>query len=134
MAQLEFLRDVDYPSRLETYKRRIALLLNFGNEAEENARIAKEELFSYQNSFKAITGYLEPLKNHEVMAAKQADEAKQDAAFKANPKNRGAANPWTEIADSISEAKEVLSSAELHREEPRVQYRAGLLCSLDCPS
>src|SRR5262249_2767910 len=29
MSQLEFLRDVDYPARLETYKRRIALLLNF---------------------------------------------------------------------------------------------------------
>ncbi len=104
-TQLEFLRDVDYPSRLETYKRRIALLLNFGNESEENARIAKEELFGYQNSFKAITGYLEPLKNNEVMAAKQADEAKQEAAFKANSKNKNAANPWTEIADSISEEK-----------------------------
>ena len=105
MTQLEFLRDVDYPSRLETYKRRIALLLNFGNESEENARIAKEELFGYQNSFKAITGYLDPLKNNEVMAAKQADEAKQEAAFKVNPKNKDAANPWTEIADSMSEEK-----------------------------
>src|SRR5882762_8301482 len=99
MTQLEFLRDVDYPSRLETYKRRIALLLNFGNESEENARIAKEELFSYQNSFKAITGYLEPLKNSEVMAAKRADEAKQVAAFQAGAKNKNEANPWTEIAD-----------------------------------
>jgi hypothetical protein len=105
MAQLEFLRNVDYPSRLETYKRRIALLLDFGNESEENARIAKEELFGYQNSFKAITGYLEPLRNSEVMAAKQADEAKQEAAFKANSKNKDTANPWTEIADSIGEEK-----------------------------
>ena len=56
MAQLGFLRDVDYPSRLETYKRRIALLEHFSGESEENARIAKEEIFSYQNSFKAITG------------------------------------------------------------------------------
>jgi peptidase S46-like protein len=105
MSQLEFLRDVDYPARLDTYKRRIALLLNFSNESEESARIAKEELFGQQNSFKAITGYLEPLKNNEVMAAKQADEAKQEAAFKANPKNQDAANPWTEIADSIGEEK-----------------------------
>ena len=105
ITQLEFLRDIDYPSRLETYKRRIALLLTFGNESEENARIAKEELFGYQNSFKAITGYLEPLKNSEVIAAKQADEAKQEAAFKANSKNKDTANPWKEISDSISEEK-----------------------------
>ena len=105
MTQLEFLRDVDYPSRLETYKRRIALLLNFGNESEENARIAKEELFGNQNSFKAITGYLEPLKNREVMAAKLLGEAAQEAAFKANPTNKDADNPWTEIADSINEEK-----------------------------
>ena len=59
IAQLEFLRDLDYPSRLETYKRRIALLQNFSAQSDENARIAKEDLFGYQNSFKAITGYLE---------------------------------------------------------------------------
>src|SRR5215475_7307918 len=105
MSQLEFLRDVDYPSRLETYKRRIALLLNFGNESEENARVAKEELFSNQNSFKAITGYLEPLKNTDVMAAKQADEARLEAAFNANPKNKDAASPWKEIGASMAEEK-----------------------------
>jgi hypothetical protein len=105
MSQLEFLRDVDYPARLDTYKRRIALLLSFSNESEESARIAKEELFGQQNSFKAITGYLEPLKNSEVMAAKQADEAKQEAAFKADPQNKDAATPWKEIADSIGEEK-----------------------------
>src|SRR6476646_7852041 len=107
MAQLEFLLDVDYPSRLETYKRRITLLLNFGNESEENARIAKEELFSYQNSFKAISGYLEPLKDKEVMASKQAEETKVEAAFKTNPKNKGTENPWQEIADSVTEQQKL---------------------------
>jgi len=106
MAQLEFLRDVDYPARLETYKRRIALLLNFSSESEENARIAKEELFGNQNSFKAITGYLEPLKNNDVMGGKQTEEAKQEVAFKASPQNKDSINPWKEIADSIAEEKE----------------------------
>src|SRR5437868_6195199 len=74
IAQLEFLRDLDYPSRLETYKRRIALLQKFSGESEENARIAKEHLFSYQNGFKAVTGYLVPLNDRQIMATKQADE------------------------------------------------------------
>ena len=107
MSQLEFLRDLDYPSRLDSYKRRIALLLNFGAQSEENARISKEELFSYQNSFKAITGYLVPIENKEIMAGKQADEEKLQAAFKANPKNKDTADPWTEIANSMKVQREM---------------------------
>jgi len=107
MSQLEFLRDLDYPSRLESYKRRIALLLNFGAQSEENARISKEELFSYQNSFKAITGYLVPIENKEIMAGKQADEEKLQAAFKANPKNKDTADPWAEIANSMKVQREM---------------------------
>ena len=107
MAQLEFLRNVDYPSRLETYQRRIALLQNFGAESEENARIAKEHLFSYQNGFKAITGYLEPLNDKPIMAEKQAGEAKLEATFKADPKNKDAANPWSEIAESVQVQREI---------------------------
>lgn len=101
MAQLEFLRDVDYPSRLETYRRRIDLLQTFGSQSVENARISKEQLFSYQNSFKAVTGYLAGLNDHEVMTTKQADEAKLEAAFKADPANKDAANPWQEVADAV---------------------------------
>ncbi len=107
MAQLEFLRNVDYPSRLETYKRRIGLLENFGAESEENARIAKEHLFSYQNGFKAITGYLEPLNDKQIMADKQAAEEKLEATFKADPKNKDAANPWSEIAESVQVQREI---------------------------
>jgi hypothetical protein len=107
MSQLEFLREVDYPARLETYKRRIALLMNFGAQSEENARIAKEELFTYQNSFKAISGYLVPMENREIMAAKQADEASLESAFRANPKSKAAANPWPEIADSMKVQREI---------------------------
>ena len=77
MAQLEYLRDVEYPSRLETYKRRINLLKNFSSQSEENARIAKEDLFSYENSQKAITGYLSGLQD------------------------RAAPDPWQEIANAM---------------------------------
>jgi hypothetical protein len=107
ITQLKFLRDLDYPARLETYKRRIALLLNFGAQSEENARIAKEELFSYQNSFKALSGYLVPLENKAIMAGKQAEEARLEAAFRANPRNESAANPWAEIADAMKVQSEI---------------------------
>src|SRR6201981_1783048 len=107
IAQLEFLRDLDYPSRLETYKRRIALLQKFSADSEENARIAKEHLFSYQNGFKAVTGYLVPLNDSQIMATKQADEAKLQATFKAEPKNKEAPNPWDEISETVKVQREM---------------------------
>jgi hypothetical protein len=39
------------------------------------------------------------------MAAKQTEEAKQEAAFKASTQNKDSINPWKEIADSIEEEK-----------------------------
>ncbi|HET6177474.1 MAG TPA: S46 family peptidase [Candidatus Sulfotelmatobacter sp.] len=101
MAQLEFLRDVQYPSALQLYKRRIALLQEFSKQSEENDRIANRDLFGLQNSQKAITGYQSGLLDKSIMDAKAADEAKLRAAFKADPKNTGAADPWEEIAQAI---------------------------------
>lgn len=105
-AQLEFLRDLDYPARLETYQRRITLLQSFSAQSDENARIAKEDLFGYQNSFKAITGYLEGLSN-QVMASTKADEAKLEDAYQADPRNKAAANPWEEIAGTVKLQREI---------------------------
>jgi len=107
MSQMEYLRDVDYPSRLENYQRRIALLQKFGGDSEENARIAKEELFSYQNSFKAINGYLGGLKDQSIMATKQSDEEKLRASFKANPKNQSAKDPWEEISAAMKAQRDM---------------------------
>lgn len=101
MAQLEFLRDVQYPSNLKLFQRRIALLQEFSKQSEENARIAKEDIFGLQNAQKAITGYESGLLDKAIMDARAADEAKLRAAFKADPKNSGAADPWDEIAQAI---------------------------------
>jgi Peptidase S46 len=101
MAQLEFLRDVQYPAALKLFERRIALLQNFSKQSEENARIAKEEIFGLQNSQKAITGYQSGLLDKSIMDSKAADEGKLRAAFKADPKNTGVADPWEEIAQAI---------------------------------
>jgi hypothetical protein len=101
MAQLEFLRDVQYPANLKLFQRRIALLQDFSKQSEENARIAKEDIFSLQNAQKAITGYESGLLDKTIMDSKAADEAKLRAAFKADPKNSGAADPWDEIAQAM---------------------------------
>lgn len=101
MAQLEFLRDVQYPAALKLYARRIALLQNFSKDSEENARITQEDIFGLQNSQKAITGYQSGLLDKAIMEQKAADEARLHASFKADSKNAGANDPWDEIARAI---------------------------------
>ena len=107
MAQLEFLRDFQYPANLKLFARRIALLQDFSKQSEENARIAKEDIFGLQNSQKAITGYQSGLLDKSIMSAKAEDEAKLHKAFKADPKNAGAPDPWDEIAQAMQTQKTI---------------------------
>jgi hypothetical protein len=100
IAQLEFTRDVNYPSVLALLKRRITLLQDFSKQSEENARIAKEDIFGLQNSQKAITGYEAGLKDKSIWDAKAADETKLRAAYKADPKNSNTPDPWDAIAQA----------------------------------
>ncbi|HEY6372879.1 MAG TPA: S46 family peptidase [Candidatus Sulfotelmatobacter sp.] len=110
LAQLEFLRDVQYPMNLKLFQRRIALLQEFSRQSEENARIANEDIFGLQNSQKAVTGYQSGLLDKSIMDPKAADEAKLRAAFKADPKNAGAADPWDEIAQAIKVQQSIYPS------------------------
>jgi hypothetical protein len=107
MAQMEFTRDVGYPMSLASLKRRIALLQDFSKQSEENARIAKEDIFGLQNSQKAITGYDSGLLDKSIMDAKAADEAQQRAAYKADAKNAGKPDPWDEIAQAMKEQRDI---------------------------
>jgi hypothetical protein len=101
LAQMEFVRDIGYPWSLESLRRRIALLQTFSKQSEENARISKEDIFSLQNSQKALSGYQSGLLDQAIMDAKAADEAKLQASYKADPKKAGSPDPWDEIAQAM---------------------------------
>ncbi len=82
MAELEFLRDVNYPFSLKSYQRRIALHKKFAAESAEYARIAADNIFGLENSFKATTGYQAGLDDEWLMGARQAEEDELRAAAK----------------------------------------------------
>jgi hypothetical protein len=114
VSQLEFLRDLDYPSRLETYARRIALLKKFSAESPENARIAQEDIFGYENSQKAILGFEAGLKDPHVMDVKKADESKLRTSISSasSPSNSssdkaGIGDPWSAIAEAMAVDKKI---------------------------
>ena len=130
MEQLGFLRDVQYPSVLKFLGQRIALLQDFSKQSEENARIAKEEIFGLQNAQKAYTGYNAGLVDKAIMQTKAADEAKLKTAFKSDAKNSGAGDPWEEIAQAMKLQRSIYSEMtylERQRGFPRLAQIARVL-------
>jgi Peptidase S46 len=105
VAQLQFLKDVNYPVRLERYRRRIALLQKFSAESAENARIAQEDLFGLQNSQKAINGELEGLRDLTLMSRTNTAEREQEKLYLEKNPNRP--NPWKEIANAMKVEREI---------------------------
>jgi len=99
ISQLQFLKDVDYPSRLASYKQRIAMLQKFSGQSAENARIAHEEIFQLQNSQKAINGEYEGLQDTSVLSRMEAAEHEREKAYM--DKHAGEANPWQEISSAM---------------------------------
>jgi hypothetical protein len=129
MPQLEFLRDVQYPSVLKFLNQRIALLQDFSKQSEENARIAQEDIFGLQNSQKAITGYNAGLLDKSIMQSKAADETKLKASFKADAKNAGS-DPWDEIAQAMKLQQSIYNNMtylERQRGFPRLAQIARVL-------
>ncbi len=105
VAQLQFLKNVEYPSRLAVYKRRIAALQKFSAESAENARIAQEDIFSLQNSQKAINGEYEGLQDMAVMSQMNTTEREREKAYM--DEHPGEPNPWEEISNAMKVNREI---------------------------
>jgi hypothetical protein len=105
VAQLQYLKSVDYPSRLAGYKRRLAALEKFSAESPENARIAQEYFLELQNSQKAITGEYAGLQDMAVMARMDAAEREREKAYM--EKHSNVSNPWQEISNAVKVNREI---------------------------
>jgi hypothetical protein len=105
VAQLQFLKNVDYPSRLASYKQRIARLQEFSAESPENARIAQEAIFGLRNSQKAIKGEFEGLQDMSVLA--QMDKAERGHEKAYMDKHPGDPDPWEKISNAMKVNREI---------------------------
>jgi len=106
LAQLEFQREVYYPMILRELKTRIDALEAYSALNDENARVAREDLFGYENSFKALTGFESGLKDPALMAQKAQDDKALRTKVNADPKMKaeyGAA--WDNIARAYDSYK-----------------------------
>ena len=101
VAHLEFLRDRQFPSVMNTIRRREVLLKTYSDEGLENARRAEDELFGYQNSRKARLGGLAGLQDPSIMEQKQTDETALRDFVAQNPKLKSSAQAWDDVARAM---------------------------------
>ena len=99
VAQMQFSRDVSYPLILQVLGESIDKLLAFSAQSAENKRVAQDYLDSDQNSFKALTGFEQGLKDPKLMARKQDEERRLRAAIDDDPaKKKKFGKLWDEVS------------------------------------
>ncbi|GIW78564.1 MAG: hypothetical protein KatS3mg105_0371 [Gemmatales bacterium] len=100
LARLHYLRDRGFPELLKLLYRWEVVLTAWSNRDAENARRAKDFLFSVQNSRKARRGGLAGLLDPEIMARKTKEERELQKQMAKDPKLRDALKAYDQIAQA----------------------------------
>ncbi|MCI0539284.1 MAG: S46 family peptidase, partial [Verrucomicrobiales bacterium] len=109
MAELEYTRDRQLPFRMRQLNRLEVLYNAYSARSEENARRAKEDLFSVQNSRKAFIGRLGGLLDPALMTKKKSEEEVLRQAVARDSKLKETSAAWEKIA----QAQEVIAANAL---------------------
>ena len=100
MAELEYTRDVRLPYALSRLRDLEVTLAAYSSRSDENARKAKEDLFSAQNARKAYDGELAGLLDPSLMAQKKSDEQALRSKIIARDDFKDALGAWDQITQA----------------------------------
>ncbi len=108
VAALKYIRDFQAPLLLDWLRREEVLLQQYGQEGEEKARTAKEDLFGIQNSRKAYYGRIAGLQDPAIMQKKAADESALRARIDSDPKMKAEfGSAWERIEQAQKARREL---------------------------
>ncbi len=113
VAELEYLRDFQFPYTLEFLKRREVLLNSWSQRSAENGRRAKDELFGIQNSRKARDGGHAGLYDPAIMSAKVEAEKAFRARLEGQDELLAAKSAYQKIAEAQAEIRQIALKARL---------------------
>ena len=119
VAQLEFMRDHYYPLIHRRLASLIRTLEKYSAQSKENERVAHDNLFSQQNSYKAYTGFLAGLRNPKIMELKRAEERKLRDAVEADADRRARfGGAWDAVAGAYQKFRDYYKSYWLLESSP----------------
>jgi len=119
LAELELQRDVIVPLNLDRHQKFIESLKRFSQQGPEQARVALEEIFGSENSFKAYSGFMSGLNDPAFLLRKLKEEATLKAAIAKNAdrqKQFGAV--WDEIAAIAAESRNLYRPLAVFESSP----------------
>jgi hypothetical protein len=122
VAELEYLRDLQYPMQLSLLNRREVLYSSWADRTEENRRRIKDDLFGVQNSRKARIGGLGGLLDPKLMGRKVADEARLREFISKNNYPEAA-----KAIETIAEAEKL--RAKIARDVNMLENGLGFSCA-----
>lgn len=109
MAELEYIRDQQFPYALQWLHNLEVALSVYSAEDEENARRARDLLFGVQNSRKAREGMFASLLDPAIMKQKQSDEERLRIAIAQSPRAEEILPAW----QNITEAQQIIAQNAL---------------------
>lgn len=115
MAQMAYLRDVQYPAQLETLTEQIRVYRELAARNEESRRRYENTIFSAENTQKAVRGYRSGLLDSSIMARKAAFERDFRARIAGQPALRAKyGTAWDNIARAQSELASFAKESRFH--------------------
>lgn len=109
VAELTFDRDLQTPATLELLRNRSRALQQYNATAKNDSIL--NEIFSYENSIKAMTGQLGGLRDPQLMARKATFERQFKAAARARNLPADQLRTWNELAANTTRLRSLFADA-----------------------